>query len=422
MATQYEELSQKAVDLTRQINEFEAKFDDDNLPSKEDESTLEAMYNARADVRDSVSRADKMRGNKRDSADNDGAPPPVVASADWRNQQRRQVSLGEKFTNSAEYQNLINIGIPSNKQARIPSMAGVKVGGLRELGLYADLVTGASSTSGGAFVVNDRTDLYNVLGRRELTIRDLITVRRTTSDTVEFVRQTSRTNNAAAVAEATAASGASGAKPESAMALEVVQAAVQVIANWMPVTRQAVADVAQMRDIIESELRDNLAETLDSEIVAGNGTPGFTGIIETSGTQTQAWDTNILTTTRKARTKVRTVGRATPTAYVLHPTDWETIDLLQDNEARYYFGGPAVVGTPRLWGLPVVENEAVGVGVGVVGDFRKAVLFDREDTQILVSDSHSDFFIRNLLAILAELRAAFGVLQPSAFVEMDLTA
>jgi hypothetical protein len=39
-----------------------------------------------------------------------------------------------------------------------------------------------------------------------------------------------------------------------------------------------------------------------------------------------------------------------------------------------------------------------------------------------VSDSHSDFFIRNMVAILAEMRAAFAVLQPNAFVEIDLTA
>jgi len=39
-----------------------------------------------------------------------------------------------------------------------------------------------------------------------------------------------------------------------------------------------------------------------------------------------------------------------------------------------------------------------------------------------VSDSHSDFFVRNLVAILGELRAAFAVIRPSAFVEVDLTA
>jgi len=33
----------------------------------------------------------------------------------------------------------------------------------------------------------------------------------------------------------------------------------------------------------------------------------------------------------------------------------------------------------------------------------------------MVSDQHADFFIRYLLAILAEMRAAFGVLDPQAF-------
>jgi hypothetical protein len=58
----------------------------------------------------------------------------------------------------------------------------------------------------------------------------------------------------------------------------------------------------------------------------------------------------------------------------------------------------------------------------MVGDFRVATLWDRQSTQIYVTDSHSDFFIRNLIAILAELRAAFGVKRPAALVEMDLTA
>ena len=137
-----------------------------------------------------------------------------------------------------------------------------------------------------------------------------------------------------------------------------------------------------------------------------------------TGTQSQAFSVDLLTTTRKARTKVRVTGRAVATAYVMNPTDWETIDLLKDSEARYYFGGPSVLGTPRLWGLPVVESEAMTAGTSVVGDWRKAVLWDREQAQILTSDSHSDFFVRNLLAILAELRAAFGVLQPAAFVEI----
>jgi HK97 family phage major capsid protein len=105
----------------------------------------------------------------------------------------------------------------------------------------------------------------------------------------------------------------------------------------------------------------------------------------------------------------------------MNPSDWEAIDLLQDNEARYFYGGPAAVLTPRLWGLPVAEEENIAAGDALVGNFQKAIMWDREQSTISVSDSHSDFFIRNLLAILAEMRAAFALVQPSAMVEIDLT-
>ncbi|MEE3918198.1 hypothetical protein V2I01_04875 [Micromonospora sp. BRA006-A] len=44
-----------------------------------------------------------------------------------------------------------------------------------------------------------------------------------------------------------------------------------------------------------------------------------------------------------------------------------------------------------------------------------------EQANISITDSHADFFIRNLVAILGEQRDAFGVLQPNAFVEIDMT-
>lgn len=286
------------------------------------------------------------------------------------------------------------------------------------------LLTGASSTSAGALVDNDFRGLLDMDAyKRPLTIRDLITNGETDSDTVEFARQTTVTNAAAPVAEATATSGSSGTKPESAMAFEVVTEVVRTIAHWLPATRRALMDASQLRTLIDNFLRYGLEEELEDQIIGGNGAgENFTGLLNTTGTTAQAWDTNILTTTRKARTLVRVTGRARPTAYVLHPNDWEKIDLLQDNEGRYFFGGPMIIGAPRLWGLPVVECEAMPEGTGMVADWRLAVLWDRMAAAILASDSHADFFVRNMVAILGEMRAAFGVLRPAAFVEIDLTA
>jgi HK97 family phage major capsid protein len=75
-----------------------------------------------------------------------------------------------------------------------------------------------------------------------------------------------------------------------------------------------------------------------------------------------------------------------------------------------------------LWGLPRVESEYVPAGTGIVADWRSAVLLDREQSSIQVSDSHADFFVRNLVAFLAELRAAFFVRRPTAFCTFDVAA
>lgn len=86
------------------------------------------------------------------------------------------------------------------------------------------------------------------------------------------------------------------------------------------------------------------------------------------------------------------------------------------------FGGPLAMGLKTLWGLPVVESEAILQGTFYVGDMKQAVLWDRERANIRMSDSPNDYFLRNLVAILCELRAAFGVLRPSAIVRGDFTS
>lgn len=349
--------------------------------------------------------------------------PSFPGSRDGEREERRESrkSLGEQFVSHKDYQDWFKSIAPHGVigEKRQISSPAITVEGLS----VKTLITGSSDTSGGAMVFNDVQAGVNLLGRRPLTIRDIITVGDTDSDTVEFVRVTSETSAAAAVAEATATSGASGTKPESALALEKVTAPVRTIAHWIPATTRALADAGQLRTLIDNFLEYGLNEELEDQIISGDGVgENFTGIANASGVQAQAWDADILTTLRKARTKVRTVGRATPTAYLLNPLDWEAIDLLQDNEARYYFGGPTVLGNARLWGLPVVESEGVVVGTGYVGDFRTCVLWDREQASIQASNSHADFFIRNLIAILAELRAAFGIIRPVALVESDLTA
>jgi HK97 family phage major capsid protein len=54
----------------------------------------------------------------------------------------------------------------------------------------------------------------------------------------------------------------------------------------------------------------------------------------------------------------------------------------------------------------------------IVGDFQQALIADRMQTTIYISDSHADRFTRNLLTVLAEERVGFGCRAPKAFVQV----
>jgi HK97 family phage major capsid protein len=330
------------------------------------------------------------------------------------------VSMGQQFVSSEAWKAWLN-RFPGG---RVPASAKGIMSPPVE---FKDLLTGDDSESAGAFVQTDYTGIYEPLGRHPLNVLGLIQRRRTTSDTVEFVRQTLRVTQAAPVAEAnvttyTGATGeVEGAKPEGTLEFEQVQANVKTIAVWIPATKQALSDAAQIRGIIDGELRDDLMEEAEAQVVAGSGVgANMTGVLNTTGILAQAWDTDLLTTIRRARTSLKVNGRSFPTAIVMHPNDAESLDLLTDSDGRFYFGGPRMGEQWPVWRVPVVESESLTEGTALMGDFRKAVLWDREQATIQVSDSHEDFFTRNMVAILAEMRAAFGVIRPTAFITVAM--
>lgn len=288
-------------------------------------------------------------------------------------------------------------------------------------GALAPLRVG-SATSAGALMVPDQYGLVPFL-RQPLAIRDLVTGATTESNSVEFVQVTAETNNAAPVAEATdVTAGGVGVKPQSDIAMLRVATSVRTIAHWIAITKQALADAGQLSSYVNDFLLYGLELVLESEMINGDGTgEHLLGILHTPNILTQAYATDIFATTRKAKTQVRLQGRVVPTAYAFNPADTETIDLLRNNEGNYYYGGPTAVMTPRLWGVPIVESEAVPAGTAILGAWNWAVLWDRMQGSLSMSDSHQDFFVKNLIALLAELRAAFGVIRTKAFAQIALS-
>lgn len=403
---------EEARDLTA---DEQAEFDKYKTQAEELVKNLEA---ARHDV-EVISAAETL-------AKQVGAEPVEEPTSDDTTKAKAQ-SLGLQVVGSAQFKSAM---APYKGAGQVPERSRFQTDPIGIKGLFV----GASPTSGGAFVTPEQTGIVEMLGRKELTIRNLVSVRRTGSDTVEYVAQTAHTNAAAVVPEATSsaaptapASGGGalipnaggGYKPEGSWAFERKTAVVKTIAEWVPATKRALADVAALEGLINDELRADITEKEEQQILNGTGAgEDLTGINATSGIQTQAFTDDLFTSVRKAITKVRTIGRVAPTAIVVSPEDAELIDLAKDGENRYYYGGPFAFGNRTLWGVPVVESESQASGTALLGDYSKAVLWDREQTTVTVTDSHADFFIRNMIAILAEERVAFAVTRPSAFVKV----
>lgn len=342
-------------------------------------------------------------------------------------------SFGEMFVESEQYGAFIKqyggrdgVIQDSTKSINMPSYFGKDVD-------LKTLVTGVSDAQGGAFVRNDYyTAVTDLVGERELTLVDLLTRGSTVSDTIEYVRITGKTNNAAAVPEATSSGQpaiynaptgpeliAGGYKPESGLALEKVTTTIKTLAHWMPMTKRAASDAGQVRTLVDAFLRYGLNEELEDQVLTGAGTgENFTGILNSGIMTVGSAGTDIDAVVDAIRT-IRVTGRRRPSAVVMHPNDWYSTGFLlaKDTQNRYLIGDPraSLEQLQSLWGMRVVTTEAMTENTALVGDFRFGVLWEREGISLSVTDSHLDFFTRNLLAILAEMRAGFGVLDSQAF-------
>jgi len=340
-------------------------------------------------------------------------------------------SPGDQFVQSMEYKELKAQGVFNSNLSHVRFGVTLEDGASlidwnwQKRNGQKTLLYGSSDDSGGGWVVEDRLPGYIEIMQREIVFLDLVPRVPTTSDTVEYVTEDTFTNAAAMTAEATATTGTSGKKPESALAYSVSTSAVQTLAHWLPVTNRMLADSPAIRGIINGRLLLGLDLELEDQVLGGDGTgANLTGILNTSGINLQGLGTdNTLDCLFKARTQVRVNGKGRPSAFVLHPNDWQSIRLVRENAATatlggYLMGAPSVAGPTTVWGIPVIESEALTENTGLTGDFQMGCsLFDREQSAVRVG-TIDDQFIRNMQTILAELRAAFVVFRPNMFTKI----
>lgn len=229
------------------------------------------------------------------------------------------------------------------------------------------------------------------------------------------------------ISTATPGGTAFGMKPQSTMQLVNDQAIVRTIAHWEAAHRNVLDDEPQLQALITNELLYGLRLVEDYQILNGDGTgENLRGILHTPGIQTYSADVDTPATAlneqfsdsiRRAVTRV-TLAYYDPSGVIIHPFDWEQIELQKNLQGSYIIATSiAIGGVKQLWRMPVVDTPAMVEGQFLVGAFGQgAQLYDRQQSNIRTADQHADFFVRNAVVILAEERLALAVKRPESFV------
>lgn len=278
-----------------------------------------------------------------------------------------------------------------------------------------DITSGSASAGDGIWSYRDPEIVSNPY--RPRMIRSLIPTVPVNSNLVEWVQTLVRTNLADVVTEG-------AAKPKSDLTYDRKETPVRKIAHYFKTSMEVLQDFARLRAEIDNEGFEMLRQVEEDQLMTGDGTGiNILGLVP----QATAFDNSVVVSAdqqvdviRRAILQVRK-SYYSATGIVLNPADWAAIELLKDGENRYLFSAATTGAPARLWGLPVVESDALQSGEFLVGAFSTAAtIYDRMQASVFLSTENEDDFVRNMVSITFEERIALAVKRPLAFVHGNL--
>ena len=326
-------------------------------------------------------------------------------------------SLGQQFVESENFKRTIDAGLTGKWST----------GDVTLDGFAANFFEGTPTTPGpaGAAVAPDlRPGVVPILFQR-LTVADLLASGVTNSNLVRYVEET------VADGSATSSVAEGAAKPEVTLELDLIDEPVRKLAAFLPTSDEAMEDVAQLRSFLDARLSLFVRIEEEDQLLNKTGTgTDLNGLLnrvpagnknQTSSASAANAADHIFAAISKARDSFLEVD-----GIVINNDDWEGLRLLKDGNDNYIAGSPfsnAVGGQPTdyLWGKPVVVTAAMAAGTALVGAFKTAAQVYRKGSLTTeASNSHADFFQKNMTAIRAEERLALAVYRPEAFATADV--
>lgn len=252
---------------------------------------------------------------------------------------------------------------------------------------------------------------------RPLTLLDVLPTRKVDTDKTEFVQMTSTGDAAEQEHEG-------DEKTEVSLNGTLVQANVVTIASWTTASKQVLTDQTALQGEIDRVLRYKCLARLEDQILNGTGGTGkIDGLINQATalvpTIAGSASTDMADRIGESLTRQADAGYS-PSVVILNPLDWFEIQIQRTTDNQYLFGSPIMPVAPSLWNSTVVTSPYMPRTAALTIDPNFTTITDREAPSVVVSTSHSNYFVRNLVAILGELRAGLEVLDTAAVYLVDL--
>lgn len=268
------------------------------------------------------------------------------------------------------------------------------------------LVSRKSVAASGAAVVGQefRPDPV-AIGKPATGLLDVLPTRGHGSPLYAYLRQSARTNNAAVVADG-------NVKPTSVYGVTRIEQSLSVIAHLSEgIPHYWLSDNGMLTGFIQNELSYGLNRAIESKVLAD--------INATSGIVLQSYATSIPVTLRKAMTALEVAGYVA-SAIVLHPSDFETIELaMSTTNAVEHMGLPYDPAARRLFGVPIATTVSETAGIGhVIAAGAVGVDHDTLGVQLTWSEtSNADDWSKNLTRARLEGRYGTSVFTPGGVVK-----
>ncbi len=397
---------------------------------KVDGANVEVSQDTANKVRDLMSEATQIKslidaeefGTETKSWLNEPERQSVAMDASTIKRMRK--SLGEMFTESQEFKSLVQSG-----GATMAAPFEIEVNDLPSQG-RKDVYQASVAESYTRNLGSIQFDAPVLRPYRRLRVRDLFPVATTSANLIDYFRVLGFSENGGKGSAASVPDRDGSAftlKPKSNLTFEAHQAPVRTIAHWEAAHRNVLDDVPQLQSVINNELLYGLQLEEDRQILSGDGqNDELLGILNTSNIQTytQADAEQKADALRRAATKAL-LANYEPTGYVIHPYDWEDVELQKGSgDGQYMLVTNVAVGAQaQVWRQPVVETPAIAEGTFLTGAFGLgAQIYDRQQANVRIAEQHADFFVRNAVAVLAEERIALACKRPESFVVGSFSA